>query len=59
MWDAGFATHAGCYVDSGFCDLPVEDLLVIGWMFDADVYLLDEFASQLIDVAAGCADFGD
>ena len=55
VWDDGFATHAGCYVDSGFCELPAEDLLVIGWMFDADVYLLDEFASQLADVAAGCA----
>jgi hypothetical protein len=55
VWDDGFATHAGCYVDSGFCDLPTEDLYVIGTMFDADVYTMDEFTGQLTDVALGCA----
>lgn len=57
VWDDGFATHAGCYVDSGFCDLPMEDLYVIGTMFDADVYTMDEFSGQLTDVALGCAGF--
>lgn len=55
VWDDGFATHADCYVDSGFCDLPAEDVYVIAAMFDADVYLLDEFTSQLTDVELGCA----
>ncbi len=55
VWDDGFATHADCYVDSGFCDLPAEDLYVIGTMFDADVYAMDEFTQQLTDVARGCA----
>ncbi len=54
VWQEGFATHAGCYVDSGFCDLPPEDVLVIGTMFDADVLQLPEFASQLSEVSAGC-----
>lgn len=55
VWDDGFATHAGCYVASGFCDLPIGDWFIIGAMFDGAVYKLDEFASQLNDVAAGCA----
>lgn len=55
VWDDGFSTHAGCYVDSGFCDLPPEDLLVIASMFDDDVQQLPEFATQLADVMSGCA----
>lgn len=55
VWLEGFATHAGCYVDSGFCDLPTEDVIVIGAMFDADVLQLPEFAEQLSDVYEGCA----
>ena len=56
VWDSGFGTHAGCYVDSGFCALPAEDVLVIGAMFDADVYALDAFTAQFAAVSAACAE---
>lgn len=56
VWDAGFGAHAACYVDSGFCALPAEDVLVIGAMFDPDVYALDEFTAQFEDVTAQCAE---
>ena len=55
VWSAGFATHASCYVDSGFCTLPAADLVVIASMFDADVVDLPEFKTQIADVLAACA----
>lgn len=55
VWDVGFATHAGCYLDSGFCALPPADLLTLAGMFDPDVGELPEFQAQMAEVAAGCA----
>lgn len=56
VWDMGFATHAGCYVDSGFCELPAEDVMVIAAMFDPEVEALPEFAAQLSEVFDTCAE---
>jgi hypothetical protein len=55
VWDAGFSTHAGCYLDSGFCALPPADLLVLAGMFDPDVGELPEFQQQMTEVAELCA----
>lgn len=54
VWDVGFATHAGCYVDSGFCALPPADLLTLASLFDPDVGQLPEFQAQMTEVAARC-----
>jgi hypothetical protein len=54
VWDLGFATHADCYVESGFCALPTADLLVVASMYDPDLGALPEFQASLVDVAAGC-----
>lgn len=55
VWDAGFGTHADCYVESGFCDLPVEDLAVIAVMFDAETMLMPEFQEAIGEVTTRCA----
>lgn len=54
VWSAGFATHAGCYVESGFCDLPTDDLAAIVDSFDAETMELPEFADTLLEVAEAC-----
>ena len=58
VWEAGFGTHADCYVESGFCELPVEDLAVIAGMFDAETVALPEFQAAIGEVTARCAKGG-
>ena len=55
VWELGFSTHADCYVESGFCDLPTDDLLAINAMFDDADRELPEFGDQTSDVLAACA----
>lgn len=44
-WRAGFDTHPACYVDAGFCELSLDDVLVVGTTIDpVDLSLPDQQA---------------
>ncbi len=52
--DLAFDSHPACYVDAGFCSLPVLDLLQIVWTIDLGDWLSRDAARQVLDTAAAC-----
>lgn len=56
IWTAGFDTHPACYVDNGFCELPLDDVLKVGATLRAEDLSLPEQQAQVEAVAASCAE---
>jgi hypothetical protein len=54
IWDHGFASHPGCYVDSGFCDVDVDSQLAIAAAVDPEDQALPEQQAQVLAVAEAC-----
>lgn len=49
-----FDSHPGCYVDAGFCRLPVLDVLQVVWTIDVRDWLGSSAARQAVETAIGC-----
>jgi len=45
-----FDSHPDCYVDKGFCDLPISDIFSVVMTIDSEDYQL----RQLLGVGVGC-----
>ena len=52
--DVAFDSHPGCYVDAGFCRLPVLDVLQVVWTIDVRDWLGSSAARQAVETAIGC-----
>lgn len=52
--DAAFASHPVCYVDSGVCDLPLQDLVEIVVTVNTDLFA-GPALEQVFKTAGGCA----
>jgi len=49
-----FDSHPKCYVDNGFCTLPVWDILNVVWSVDLTDFASADAARQLVHTAAAC-----
>jgi hypothetical protein len=49
-----FDSHPQCYVEAGFCALPVWDVLTVVWTIDASDWLGSSAARQAVRTALGC-----
>jgi hypothetical protein len=47
----GYEAHPGCYIDTGFCELPITDMLAI-----LKTVAPNDLGSQPITTALGCID---
>ncbi|MEQ1572089.1 MAG: hypothetical protein ABMA64_41055 [Myxococcota bacterium] len=55
VWDHGFATHAGCYADHGFCGLDIADAVAIAAAVDEADRALPEADAQTTELLERCA----
>jgi hypothetical protein len=49
-----FDSHPGCYVDAGFCTLPILDVLQVVWTIDVRDWFGSSAARQAVETAIGC-----
>jgi hypothetical protein len=49
-----FDTHPGCYVEAGFCSLPLLDLLHVVWTIDLREWLGADAWRQVLATLAAC-----
>jgi len=52
--DIAFDSHPICYVDAGFCRLPVLDVLHVVWTIDASDWFGTDAARQAVRTAIAC-----
>ncbi len=52
----GFASHVPCYVESGFCELPLDDVLLIATAVEPEDQGLPEQAEAVAGIQAACAE---
>lgn len=52
--DLAFDSHPRCYVDAGFCRLPVLDVLHVLWTIDVRDWLGSSAARQAVETAIAC-----
>jgi hypothetical protein len=50
-----FDLHPGCYVDAGFCTLPLTDILQVAWTIDLRDWASGDSLRQVVHTAASCS----
>ncbi len=56
VWDLGFDAHPDCYVDAGFCELPLTDTLAIAGAVEPEDQALPEQNAQVAAIAEACTE---
>ncbi|MEQ1505854.1 MAG: hypothetical protein ABMB14_26705 [Myxococcota bacterium] len=55
VWDHGFDTHLGCYLDAGFCGIPGSDVVEIAGVLDPEDSALPEVADLFVALTEACS----